>query len=87
LKKWLRALGIVALALGIPTIVFFGACVSYRDICEGAGGDYAHNGTAHLCSFPEQRQEGCPHPYEWRRHDSGCFARSRWNGAWRWSTW
>lgn len=86
MKDWLRALGIVLAVVVVPTTVIFGACVSFRDVCEAAGGEYGHVADAHLCGFPADHPS-CPPPYSWRRREGGCAIVSAIPGTWRWNAW
>lgn len=85
-QRSMRTLGIFLLVFVGPLLAVRGACVSYREVCEGADGHYGQIAVMHVCHVPSGH--ACPRPYAWSEAGNGCTARATWfPGVWRWSTW
>ncbi len=87
-QRSLRTLGLFLLVFAGPLLGLRGACVSYREICEGAGGHYGQIAdVTHVCRMSEDRR-ACPRPYRFSESGAGCTARATLvPGVWRWTTW
>lgn len=85
-QRNLRTLGLFFLVLVGPLLLLRGACVSYREICEGAGGSYGEVGDVRVCNMPTEGT-ACPPPYRYTQRGGGCSRRGSLPGVWRWLTW
>lgn len=88
-QRSLRTLGLFLVILFGPLLLLRVTCVSRREICEGAGGQYAQTptrtGSMHVCALPDNR--GCPPTYQYSRRGEGCTALGELPGVLRTDTW